>query len=289
MADPIQHAHVGREIRLFGRPFWTDDLDSLNLTADGGFERNELEFVARSVHPGAVCVDVGANIGVFTVALAHAAGAQGRVYAFEPDPYNFQLLRRNTDSWRQSCDMRLRRAACSDTEGTAVLHASAENRGMHRLYESVCCSGPGLQVPTVVLDNLIREQVNFVKIDIEGFEPYAVRGLAATLKRSPSVTLLSEFSPLSMLEAGGSASAYLATLQLLGFAPHSITDRGPEPIDSDRLRADCLKLESGDFKSLMVRCAGQSASQIFEVASRYAVALGYCLPLVQNLAFLRRS
>jgi len=285
-SEQTDNSHL-RQIWLFGRPFCVDDIDSLNLTTDSGFERAELDFVAHHVKPGSICVDIGANIGLFTVTLARATGRRGRVYAFEPDPYNFALLERNVAPWRDECDIQTFRLACSDEEGSAALHASTENRGMHRMYESVCCAGGSVQVEMIRADKKIPDRVDFVKVDVEGYEPFAVRGLAIAIARSPQVTILTEFSPLSMLEAGSSASAYLNLLLEFGLRPFRIVESGLEGIDVSDLRARCANLEHGDFRGLLARCAGLGAQQVFDLASHYATQLAYGRTLVENLVFRR--
>lgn len=278
-----------KETTLFGRPFRIDDLDSLSLASGGEFEKPELEFVENRVKPGDVCVDIGANIGLFTVALARAAGRGGRVYSFEPDPDNFAILEHNASAWRDVCDISVHRSACGDRNSAATLYKSEENRGMHRLYESVCCRGEGVAVTTVIADEIVRHPVNFVKIDIEGYEPYAIRGLTATIRQSPDIALLSEFSPMSMMEAGSSATAYVAMLAELGLLPHRITADGLQAVEVNGLLGNCARLESGDFSSFRTRCNGLDSAGVFDMATQYAEGLGFDGPIIENLVFVRAS
>lgn len=275
------------DIELHGRPFRLDDLDSLNLRSAGGFEADELAFVRSRVGPGSVCVDIGANIGLFVVELARAAGPGGCVHAFEPDPDNFAILQLNASRWRDQCDIRLHRVACGARSGSALLHRSTENRGMHRLYDSACCQGDAVEVLTVAVDDCVHTSVDFVKIDVEGFEPFAVRGMVATIGRSPRIALLTEFSPMSMLEAGATASGYLALLRGLGLVPHRVAAGALQPVDIDGLILACRRLEGGDFAAFRQRCIGLGAAQIHEAACAYAAALGYTEPLIENLVFTR--
>lgn len=277
----------GGDIDLFGRPFRPDDLDSLKLRSSAGFEAAELAFVGRTVRPGQVCLDIGANIGLFTVALAHAAGPDGWVHAFEPDPDNFALLQRNAAPWQHDCHIRLHAMACGTEDGNAQLHRSTENRGMHRLYDSACCQGEAVEVPVRRIDDVVNGPVDFIKIDIEGFEPFAVRGATETIRRSPRLVLMTEFSPLSMLEAGASASGYLALLLELGLVPHRIEGGSLRLLDLDRLVQACRRLEGGDFAALRARCTGLAAAQIDAAAFAYAQGLGYDQPLIENLVFTR--
>jgi FkbM family methyltransferase len=288
----MAHSATGasRFISLFGRPFQLDDLDSLGLSAGGGFSQDELAFIETSVQPDDVCIDIGANIGVFTVALARAAGRRGHVYSFEPDPENFNILRKNSSTWADVCDITLHRAACGDKNGRAVLHRSTENRGMHRLYESPCCQGDGVEVETVVVDEIVKDEfVRLIKIDIEGYEPFALPGFAAVIRRSPNVLLLTEFSPISMLDAGTSAVGYINALIDLDLYPHRIKSGRLEPLNAAEMLENCAKLHAADFSAVRENCRGRNSAEIFDIATNFALRAGFQGPIIENLVFARRT
>lgn len=281
--------HEPSDIELFGRPFRIDDLDSLNLRSGQGFENEELAFVQKFVMPDDTCIDIGANIGLFTVALARAAGTGGRVYSFEPDPDNFAILQHNALTWRDTSDVRTFRLACGGANEISTLHRSTENRGMHRLYESPCCRGERVEVQTVIVDEIVEQIVRLVKIDIEGYEPFAVHGLAEIIRRSPQIGILTEFSPLSMMDAGSSATTYLKTLLDFGLLPHRIQGNDLTPLDVGELQSNCAALDSGDFASMRARCFGLDSAGIFAVASSFAEQLGFRGSIIENLFFAREN
>jgi FkbM family methyltransferase len=281
---------ASRSTSLFGKPFQLDDLDSLGLSSGAAFSQDELAFIETSVAPADVCIDIGANIGVFTVALARAAGPQGRVYAFEPDPGNFNILQKNSSTWADVCDIRLHRAACGNKNGRAVLHRSTENRGMHRLYDSPCCQGDGVEVATVVVDDLVKDEVvRLIKIDIEGYEPFALPGFAAAIRRSADILLLTEFSPISMLDAGTSAVGYVNALIDLDLYPHRIESGKLAPLNASEILENCAKLHDGDFSAVRAACRGRNSAEIFDIASRFASRVGFQGPIIENLVFARKT
>ena len=98
----------------------------------GLLEGAERRLIVRAVKPGMVAVDVGANLGVHTLALARAVGPAGRVHALEPDPANFRLLARAVAE-AGAAQVTLHRAAAAAQAGEMDLHLSAVNRGDHRL------------------------------------------------------------------------------------------------------------------------------------------------------------
>jgi FkbM family methyltransferase len=277
------------KIELYGRSFLLDQLDSLNLRSSGAFEARELQFVSEYVDPGDICVDIGANIGLYTVAFARAAGPTGCVYSFEPDPDNFAILAQNISSWQDVCEIHSYPVACSQKSGSTYLYRSMENLGMHRLYDSACCQGGRVKVNMVAIDDILSGPVNFAKIDIEGFEPYALQGFAKTIARSPGIILLTEFSPLSMMEAGAAPSAYLRLLLEYGLRGYRFLEGGLAPLDMDDLIANCEKLERSDFEGLRSRSLGLTSGEIFELASKFAADCEFLGPMIDNLVFTNRD
>src|SRR5256885_8821899 len=81
-----------KEVIVHGFPFLLDPLDSLELSIFRSYEPFETSLLAAEIRPGMTIVDVGANIGYYTLLFSKLAGDNGRVYAFEPEPQNFALL-----------------------------------------------------------------------------------------------------------------------------------------------------------------------------------------------------
>jgi methyltransferase, FkbM family len=189
--------------KLFtGRSFWVDSADSLDIAKAGIFEPVETALAQILIKPGDRVLDIGANMGYYTVLFADWVGPSGIVNAIEPDPYNFALLNENTQDFQKEDRVRLHALALSEATGTAKLFRSKDNVGMHRLYDSICCDGSFTEVAVCCGDDLALAPLDFIKIDIEGFEIFALRGLSNTLANSPNVKILCEFSPISMMEAG---------------------------------------------------------------------------------------
>ena len=76
---------------------YLDSNDSMHLSFNPNYEKDEFDLVKRTIKKGDVVLDIGANIGVYTVLFAEIVGDKGRVYAFEPDPKNFALLKKNIE------------------------------------------------------------------------------------------------------------------------------------------------------------------------------------------------
>ena len=210
---------------VHGHRMLVDDRDSMGLSIDPCFEPLETQFCTETVAPGAVVVDVGANIGYYTLLFAKRAGASGRVFAFEPDSENFRLLRENVNMNGYS-NVTLTRAAVSDAAGELTLYRNASNRMDHRTYHP----GEGWEnapVAALRLDDYFRDagRVDFIKMDIQGSEPRALAGMGGLLADNPAVVLVTEFWPFGLRRAGHDPADFLARLAGLGFAFRRIDER----------------------------------------------------------------
>jgi FkbM family methyltransferase len=189
------------------------------LLRDGIFERCETELIRSLLKPGHVVVDVGGNIGYYSLIAADIVGSAGRVYTFEPEPSNFAFLERNVqiNAFR---NITLERFALSNTRESKRLFLNSTNSGGHHLYDA----GEGeesVTVETITLDEYLAGKelpVHLVKMDIEGFEPFAFEGMKRVLAANPGVRLLTEFFPNMMATAGASSQDYLNGLKQLGFS-----------------------------------------------------------------------
>lgn len=275
----------GRRVWVDGLQIEIDALDSLGLGQGLDFEPEIKAAVQRLVREGDTAVDIGANIGYFSALLARAVGPAGVVHAIEPEPGNHALLAHNMhlNGFRH---VRLHALALGAQEGVAELHTSVSNNGMHRLYNSVCCSGPAVQVPVQRLDDLLADlpAVDFIKIDIEGYELQALQGAQALLRRSQNVKVVSEYCPSAMLEAGAEPSALWASLGGLGLVAH---DLAGVPVDMEQVLDDARRCEAFGRKRFVAACAGQDNDQIMATVFELTRQLGCRRPVIENLLFMR--
>lgn len=189
----------------------------------GHYERSEIDFVRRTVKPGQTVLDIGANIGLFTITMAALAGATGKVYAFEPLASNAELLERSiAENGFNDC-VTLERAAVSDQSGIAQLISvpNALNSGGAYLLEEQTQVPDGHVAETtkqIALDSYpLRRPVSFIKIDIEGAEPLAFRGAKEILQMDQPV-ILSEINPSQLKKVTGYTSAqFISEMEAYGY------------------------------------------------------------------------
>jgi len=205
-------------IEIDGHKMFLDHQDSLGLSKHGVFEPFETEICKREIKPGDVVVDVGANIGYYTLIFARLVGPQGKVYAFEPDPYVYGILKANVEANGYK-NVILEQKAVSNWLGEANLHLSPGNLGDHRLYDSND-GRPTIAVEVITLDNYFEyreNRVDFIKMDIQGAEPGAFSGMISLIQSNENLKLTSEFWPAGLQRFGIGAEEYLEMVQNAGF------------------------------------------------------------------------
>lgn len=226
------------QVVVQGHKMFLDDKDSLNLLTNGIFEKFETELVKREVKRGDVVLDLGANIGYYTLMFAHLVGEEGKVYAFEPDPTNFALLKKNVRANGYK-NVELAQKAVSDKNGKLKLYLSEENRGDHRIYDSHD-GRKFVEVESVKLDDYFQGyqgKIDFIKMDIQGSEGRAVLGMAQILSKQKSLKLISEFWPIGLQRFGTDPLEYLQLLLNRGFTLSNINgvEGKIEPVTPEEL------------------------------------------------------
>jgi FkbM family methyltransferase len=206
--------------------------------------------LADHLRAGATFYDVGAHRGFFTVIGARLVGATGRVYAFEPVAEAAGALRANVAA-NAFAHVEVREQAVSDAVGTAVLRVQPE-LAWAALVDRAQAAAPGddVSVETVTIDAAVArgaQPPDVVKLDIEGAEPAALRGMSDTL-REHGPAVICEFHDtfaecFEILATAGYATVDLQTGRTLAPAdgadrhfcglsqrtPHSTPTSGPEP------------------------------------------------------------
>jgi FkbM family methyltransferase len=192
-------------------------------------EREMLSGLRAALKPGNVFLDVGSNVGVFTVLAAKVLGPMGTVIACEPGTQAFQELETNI-ALNELTNVKALKLALSDARSMKMLTTNKSNCG-NRLSELCGGDGQSEEVRTVDYDSLVEEDglpvPQVVKIDVEGHEYSVLRGMRRTLSSPSCAALFCEIHP-RMLPAGVSAQDVSDLLQSYGFKVLTLKVRGGE-------------------------------------------------------------
>jgi FkbM family methyltransferase len=200
--------------------------DSLNqaLFWSGTYEPEETQLLRSKCRPGGTVIDVGANVGWYTIIASKVVGKNGRVIAFEPEPENFAILKRNV--LVNGCDnVTVEQKALSDATGTLTLYQNANSV----LHSTVFDWKQGaISVEALRLDDYLENRfgkVDFVKIDVEGAEPMVLDGMRRTIQSNPSICLVVEFAPKRVIATGRQPKQYLEDFINQGFLIYMIDEK----------------------------------------------------------------
>lgn len=196
-----------------------DQFVSRTLEEQGVWEPYETSLVLAILCPGAVFVDVGANIGYFSVLAAQRVGARGQVFAFEPDPDNFRLLTASGELNGLSAQIHAVRAGLGDRNDTARLFLSTDNFGDHQIFGSHDARA-SLSIKLLNGSDYLAhrlDRLDLLKVDVQGAEYAVMAGLMPLLQAQPQVPqVLIELTPFSLRQAGSSGRQLITLLSELG-------------------------------------------------------------------------
>lgn len=217
-----QRLETGATLRLYGDDYLCRDLFVYR------FEANERDFVISYLAAGDLFVDVGANVGLFTLLGANLVGPAGKVYAFEPTAVTYARLCDNVKRNRLS-NVECVQLALSDQEETRLLTTSVEGFAAWNSLAQPGVSSQCVQeeVPCCPWDSFAAQhaltgKVALMKIDIEGWEFTMLQGAQTTLQRADAPDLLVEFNTQNAQSAGTTCVALYNLLLTLGYGLYQI-------------------------------------------------------------------
>lgn len=230
-----------REMNVWERRMRAASLDrliALGLHRLGWMGRTEAVLLRKLVRPGMHVIDVGANLGLYSLLLSRLVEPNGSVLAFEPEPNLFAILKENCVR-NNANNLTLFQCALGRTSGRVSFHRSAFNSGDNRL-ERASMAHDAVEVKVERFDDLQPDsKPDFVKIDVQGHELGALAGMERALASNPNVQVLFEFSPAALAKAGTAPDLLLEFFRERGFGLFETEGaRLKELHDSQRLISD---------------------------------------------------
>jgi FkbM family methyltransferase len=203
--------------------WWIKRSDNLAETLlVGSFETAELAFVEKFLRPGMTVLDIGAHQGLYTLLASKRVGSSGRVFSFEPSPRERRALRLNL-ALNFFRNVAVQALALGSQETTAELFVvQGSQTGCNSLRPpDVLSSTKPVRVRVTTLDQWLPlngiQNIDFIKLDVEGAELEVLRGAQNFLLRSPGPVILCELEDVRTLPWGHKAKDVVDYLRGIGF------------------------------------------------------------------------
>lgn len=227
-ANRLQLVSAG-EYRLY---ISRDDLGSVaeSLRRHGEYEKRITDFFSRVVKPGDCVLDIGANIGYYSVLFSRLVGSDGKVFSFEPDAQNYDTLCRNI-ALNSCANVEALNLALSDKTGEQVFYTDKTHYGVHSLArENLIHEGGAATVPTLTMDEfavryLNGRKVSLIKIDTQGAEGLVFSHAERCLDPE-GLHILMEYWPYGLRSFGTDPELFLKQMHGRGFEFMTMNKQG---------------------------------------------------------------
>lgn len=222
-------------IKDFSLKLCSDSVLAKPLFVGTGFEEGETKLLRRLAKPGMQVIDVGANIGFYTVLLGKLVGKTGHVWSFEPFPPAVNYLKQNIELNKLN-NITVIEKAVAEKEDALDFHVFAEGCDVYnslgasyRPVEQLRSVGR-IVVPVISLDGLFNKgellKADILKVDVEGAEERVLVGARDLIKNSPNLVVVAEMGTDSARQCGCSIQRAIEYMRDMGFVMHRIGPRG---------------------------------------------------------------
>lgn len=208
-----------------GNKMFLDDKDSLFLSVYGYHEKTETKVVKKLVNEGDITIDVGANIGYYTLLLAKIVGSSGKVIAFEAEPRNFEILKKNVEE-NHFENVIVEKKAVSEKSGVVKFFIGEDSSTENQLFKPDVKHSE-IEVESISIDEYLQDKdikVDFIKMDIQGSEPLVIEGMRKTIEKNKNLKLMMEWWPDAIKKYNIKPDKHLQELVSLGFNIFEIDD-----------------------------------------------------------------
>ena len=221
----------------------------------GGPEKLTTEMFKNVVKEGDVVLDLGANIGYYSLLAARLVGEKGKVYAFEPEPVNYSLLLKNIELNGYDNIVAVQKAV-SNVAGKVRLFLDKKDTGAHTIYQPDD-EREFTEVESVILDDFFKAKehpINVIKMDVEGAEMAAFSGMDRIIRESENLKMFVEFYFPGMKRAGNAPRE---------FARRLLEDYHFSILAIGEYTKDRKYLKINKVDELMDLCKGERAANLF--------------------------
>jgi FkbM family methyltransferase len=222
-------------VKFYGNTMFLDkyDMNQLSVLGQEGKDYHEISFIRDKIGKGDKVLDVGANIGTYTVLLSNWVGSTGTVYSFEPSKDNCEIIKK-TLKINNMENVKLIEKAVTNFNGQSNLDVGVDCTGYYITRDIVSKSSI---VQCVKLDDIFKnnEKIDFMKLDAEGQELNVLKGMHELLKQ-PQLKIMMEFEP----ETHSKENDPEKTLDLLESYGYTFTDIGRNGVIKKIMKEELL-------------------------------------------------
>ncbi len=217
---------------VHGNKMFLDPYDSLSLSINGVYDEFDTKLIKKQVKSGYRVIDLGANIGYHSLLFSNLVGKTGAVYSFEPNPNNVKLLKKSIEV-NNIQNITVEQYAASNTYSNCKLYLTdVSSNGTIRFdgaKEIESHKKEPIIIDTLIIDDYFSEieladKIDFIKINIEGFELRALQGMSKILEENKNLKIFIEFSTKAIREAGSDPQEVLNILETNGFTIYYVDD-----------------------------------------------------------------
>ncbi len=190
-----------------GHKMYLDSNDHLSLSIFGVYEPLETNLVKKEIHEGNSVIDIGADIGYYTLIFAKLVGENGKVFAFEPQDIPFSLAQKNLE---------INGFKNYVLENKLVSNKNEKIKFFNKWKDAI-------KLDDYFLD--FSNKIDFIKMDMEGAEMQALEGMTSLIENNDKIRIMTEFHPTELKKFGTKPSLFLKNLRDFGFTIYHINNK----------------------------------------------------------------
>ncbi len=237
-------------------------------------EKTTTDVFKKVVQQGDVVLDLGANLGYFSLLARTLVGPEGKVFAFDPEPKNYEYLKKNIALNKFSDNVEAHQLALSNKAGFVDLFICPYDSGHHTInqkegitaYKETRGKIEKVVVPAVTIDSMGFPKVDVIKMDVEGSEVMALEGMELLLKRSRDIKLFIEYFPMLIEKMGDKPEDLFKRLFDQGFHVWVIPD-------DYQANKDTILWEVRNMEELKRRMSGEESAHVNLYCQRWETLL----------------